>query len=150
MLTNGDTKCALNIPNMRETKPFLWLSRNAAGASGPQRVYGNSLPSPLSAGGAARSERGQSPSVESTGPTAGNRKQEHAAETIPVCTEKRRRWHARLTSIRVKKLPLNLVRAGLSVLQVSSGWGDDETVSTGVTVNLALGREGWQKAFHTL
>lgn len=76
--------------------------------------------------------------------------QEHAAETTPVCTEKRRCWHARLIPIRVKNLRLNLVRAGLSVLQVSTGWGVMRLFPLGVTVNLALGREGWQKAFHML
>lgn len=43
---------------MQEARSFLWLSGNIAGASGPQRLYGNRLRSPLCAGGAARSERG--------------------------------------------------------------------------------------------
>lgn len=70
----------------------------------------------------------QTLSVEITSPTAGNRKQEHAAETIQ-CAWRKRLCHAWLKSIRVKKLPLNLVRAGFSLLQVSSGPSGDKTIS---------------------
>lgn len=41
---------------MQEARSFLWLSRNAAGASGPQHLYRNGLHSPLCAGGAALSK----------------------------------------------------------------------------------------------
>jgi len=34
-----------------------------------------------------------------------------------------------MTEIRVKKLPLNLVRAGGNLVQVSSGWSGDEAIS---------------------
>lgn len=100
LLPYADTQRALNIPRGKdaggEVLP-VWLSRNVAGTPGPQHLYGNRLHSPLCAGGAAQSERGHTGKcrlLKSQVPQQGNRKQEHAAETIPACTEKRWLCHA--------------------------------------------------------